>query len=433
MKKIFKKIIVWVIKIEAKLVLKKYKPKIVAITGSVGKTSTKDAIYVALSSAFFVRKSKKSFNSEIGVPLTILGCQNAWNNPLMWLKNIFHGLGVILLKNHYPKWLVLEVGADAPNDIKNTACWLKPDIVVLTKFATIPVHVEFFESPQDLIEEKKKLINYLKKDGVLVLNNDDQNMQSIQVPEGVRKILFGFEEGSEILGSNYQIVYDNFRPKGITFKIDYAGKSVPVTLNGLLGQHQVLPALAALSVAISQGLNVVTVSQALGKRDRLQPGRMHLIDGIKETLIIDDSYNSSPVAARKAVETLGDINTEVFGGRKIAVLGDMLELGKYSTEEHKKLGRVVSKNTDFLIAVGMRAKEIAEGALLGGMSEKNILQFEVSEEAGKYLQNFIETKDIILVKGSQSIRTEKVIEEIMAQPEKKADLLVRQESEWLKR
>lgn len=433
MKKTFKKIIVWILQTEAKLVLKKYKPKVVAITGSVGKTSTKDAIYVALSSAFFVRKSEKSFNSEIGVPLTILGCQNAWNNPLSWTKNIFIGLGIILLKNHYPKWLVLEVGADAPNDIKNIACWLKPDVVVLTKFATIPVHVEFFESPQDLIDEKKKLIEYLKKDGVLIINNDDQNMKLIYPPEGARRILFGFEDGSEIMGSNYQIIYKDFKPKGITFKIDYAGKSVPVILNGILGQHQVLPALAALSVAISQGLNVVTVSQALGKRDRLQPGRMHLLEGIKETFIIDDSYNSSPVAARKAVETLGDIKIEVLGGRKIAVLGDMLELGKYSTEEHKKLGKTVAINCDFLIAVGVRAKEIAEGALLGGMSEKNILQFESSEETGKYLQNFISNGDVILVKGSQSIRTEKVVEEIMAHPEKKEELLVRQESEWLKR
>lgn len=431
MKQIFKKIIVFLLQGEARLVLKKYKPKIVAITGSVGKTSTKDAVYIALSSAFFVRRSEKSFNSEIGVPLTILGCQNAWNNPVIWMKNLFIGLGVIFLKNHYPKWLVLEIGADAPRDIEKIACWLKPDIVILTKFATVPVHVEFFASPEDLINEKKKLINYLKKEGILILNNDDQNMQSIQVPDGIKKILFGFTDGSDIQGSNYQIVYEDLKPKGITFKISYAGKSIPITLDGILGQHQVLPTLVALSVAISQNINVVKVAQVLGKRDRLQPGRMHLVEGIKETIIIDDSYNSSPLAARKAVETLGEIRTA--GERKIAVLGDMLELGKYSTEEHKKLGKIVATNCDFLLAIGVRAKDIAEGALLGGMSEKNILQFEKSEEAGKYLQNFTERGDILLVKGSQSIRTEKVIKEIMLHPENKRDLLVRQEIEWLKR
>jgi len=431
MKKIFKKIIVSIIQIEAQLVLKKYKPKIVAITGSVGKTSAKDAVYTALSSAFFVRRSEKSFNSEIGVPLTILGCQNAWNNPLTWMKNILIGLGVILFKNHYPKWLVLEVGADAPNDIKKIACWLKPDVVVLTKFAEVPVHVEFFKSPEAVIEEKKKLIEYLKKDGTLIINNDDEKMRSILAPQGTRKISFGFNDNSEIKGSNYQIVYENSKPVGINFKVDSGGASVPLTLKGILGEHQVLPSLIALAVASSQGLNIVSASQALGKRESFQPGRMRLLAGIKQTILIDDTYNSSPIAVEKAINTLNNI--EISGGRKIAVLGDMLELGKYSTEEHKKIGKIVTTSCDILIAVGMRSKEIVEGALLGGMSEKNILQFENSENAGKYLQNFIQTGDIILVKGSQSIRTEKIIEEIMAHPEKKSELLVRQEVEWFNR
>ncbi|MEA2112740.1 MAG: UDP-N-acetylmuramoyl-tripeptide--D-alanyl-D-alanine ligase [Patescibacteria group bacterium] len=431
MKKIFKKIIVWILRTEAKLVLKKYKPKIVAVTGSVGKTSTKDAIYTALSSAFFVRKSKKSFNSEIGVPLTILGCQNAWSNPLSWTKNILTGLGVILLKNHYPKWLVLEVGADAPNDIEDIACWLKPDIAVLTKFATVPVHVEFFKSPEDLMNEKKKIIKYLKKDGILVLNGDDEKMQTIEVPEGVRRILFGLNDNSEIRGVGYQVVYEESKPAGITFKIDYAGKSVPVVLPGILGEHQVLPSLAAIAVSVSKDLNVVSVSQALGKKERFQPGRMNLIEGIKGTTLIDDSYNASPVAVKKAIESLASL--EVGNGKKIAVLGDMLELGKYSTEEHKKIGNLVAPVCDYLITVGLRSKDIAEGALLGGLAEKNILQFESSEEAGKHLQSFIGNGDVILIKGSQSIRTEKVTEEVMLHPEDKEKLLVRQEPEWLKR
>ncbi len=431
MKKIFKKITIFIIQIEAQLVLKKYKPKIVAVTGSVGKTSAKDAIYTALSSAFFVRRSEKSFNSEIGIPLTILGCQNAWNNPLIWLKNILAGLGVILFKNHYPKWLVLEVGADAPGDIESVAQWLKPDVVVLTKFAEVPVHVEFFKSPEAVIEEKKKLIEYLKKDGVLIINNDDEKMQSILAPQGTRRISFGFNDNSEIKGSNYQIVYENSVPVGINFKVDSSGVSVPLTLKGVLGKHQVLPFLIALAVAVSQDLNIVSVSQVLEKRESFQPGRMNLLEGIKQTVLIDDSYNSSPIAVEKAINTLDDI--EMSDGRKIVVLGDMLELGKYSTEEHKKIGKIVATACDILVAVGVRSKEIVEGALLGGMSEKNILQFENSENAGKYLQNFIQPNDIILVKGSQSIRTEKVIEEIMAFPEKKSELLVRQEVEWLNR
>ena len=114
MKQVFKTIITSIIQYEAKLVLRKYRPKIIVVVGSVGKTTTKDSIYSVLKKEFFVRKSEKSFNSEIGVPLTILGLENAWTSPFLWLKNIFEGAVLVLLKNEYPEWLVLEVGADHP-------------------------------------------------------------------------------------------------------------------------------------------------------------------------------------------------------------------------------------------------------------------------------------------------------------------------------
>src|SRR3989344_1903834 len=144
MKSFFKKIITAILQAEARLILRKYKPKIAAITGTVGKTSAKDAIYTVLSGSHYVRKSQKSFNSELGVPLTIIGAASGWNNPLLWLYNIIAGLGVILLKNHYPKWLVLEVGVDQPGDMQKITSWLKPDIAVITRFSKVPVHVEFF-------------------------------------------------------------------------------------------------------------------------------------------------------------------------------------------------------------------------------------------------------------------------------------------------
>ena len=432
MKKILKKIIVFILRIEARLVLRKYKPKIVAVTGSVGKTTAKDAIYAVLSSAFFVRKSEKSFNSEIGVPLTILGCQNAWNNPFIWLKNIFSGLAVILLKNHYPKWIVLEVGADQPGDIENIAKWLKPDIAVLTRFAKIPVHVEFFKSPQDLINEKKILAFYIKKGGTLIINNDDEDMRPVKTPEGVQIISYGFNEGAGVAGSNEQIIYDNSKPAGVSFKVDYAGKSMPIVLKGVLGRQHIYPVLAALAVGTSQDLNIISISQSLGEEGRTQPGRMRILDGIKKTVLIDDSYNASPLAAEKALIVLGETETQI-GGRKIAVLGDMMELGKYSTDEHKKIGRLAAQRADVLATVGLRSKHIAEGALLNGLSEKNVFQFEEAKQAGLFLQNFIEAGDIILIKGSQAIRMEKIAEEIMARPERKKDLLARQETEWLKR
>ena len=132
MKTILKKIITYILRLESVLVLFKYKPKIIAITGSVGKTSTKDAVYAVLSGITYVRKSEKSYNSEIGLPLTILGVPNGWNNPLIWLKNIFAGLWLFIYPHKYPKMLVLEVGVGKEGDMKKTASWLKTDVVIIT-------------------------------------------------------------------------------------------------------------------------------------------------------------------------------------------------------------------------------------------------------------------------------------------------------------
>ena len=150
MKNISKKIIVWILKTEAKLALKRYKPSIIAVTGSVGKTSTKDAIFTAISPFFHVRKSAKSYNSDIGIPLTILGLENPWNNSWKWIQNIFKGAFVLIKREKYPEWLVLEIGADRPGEIKRLMSWIHPDISVVTRVGSVPVHVEFYKSAKTL-------------------------------------------------------------------------------------------------------------------------------------------------------------------------------------------------------------------------------------------------------------------------------------------
>ncbi|MBU1557558.1 UDP-N-acetylmuramoyl-tripeptide--D-alanyl-D-alanine ligase [Patescibacteria group bacterium] len=423
MKKIFKKIIVSILTLEARLVLKKYKPKIVAVTGSVGKTTAKDSIYTVLSASFFVRKSEKSFNSEIGVPLSVLGCQNGGNNPAIWFKDIFEGLLLILFKNHYPKWLVLEVGADHPGDIVNIARWLKPDIAVITRFAEIPAHVEFFSSPKDIIKEKKQLAKYLKKDGFLILNYDDEDVLSMKNEFNKKTVTYGLNEGADVMGSNTGVLYENNKASGVTFKANHKGSCVPVNTKGILGITHIYPALAAIAVGSTQGLNVVEMSQSLSGEHKAQPGRMRLIDGIKDSLIIDDSYNSSPLAVQTALETLSEIETN---GRKIAVLGDMMELGKYTVDSHKKIGELSAGICDILVTVGVRSKDTAKGALGKKMTKKNVIEFEDSKKAGEYLKKIIEKGDVILVKGSRwAMRMEKTVEEIMAEPERADKLLVR--------
>ena len=170
MKQILKKIVIGILTLEAKLVLKRYKPKIIAVTGSVGKTSTKDAIYTALCEPFSIRKNQKSFNSEIGVPLTVLGLENAWGNPLLWVGNILKGVWMCVWPQTYPKWLVLEIGADHPGDIKSITKWVIPDIAVVTRIPNVPVHVEYFKDAEALLEEKSELLKAMKPDGVAAVS-----------------------------------------------------------------------------------------------------------------------------------------------------------------------------------------------------------------------------------------------------------------------
>jgi UDP-N-acetylmuramoyl-tripeptide--D-alanyl-D-alanine ligase len=435
MKELFKTIIVTVLEREAELVLKKYKPKIVAVTGSVGKTSTKDAIYHVLSQRFCVRKSQKSFNSDIGVPLTILGCPNGWNNPLIWIRNLWKGLWLILWKQSYPEWLVLEVGADRPGDIEKVSSWVKPDAVVVTCFGTVPVHVEYFKSVGDLIKEKSFLVRALKPSGILILNGDDADTSGMAqiAPESSMKVLYGMNAGVRLRAEQYAVIYSDTSlghfPSGITFHVEHNNQSSVVSLPGVIGYQHVYPVLAAVALGSSLGFGMDEMCQSCMTLEHA-PGRMRLIPAIKNTYCIDDTYNSSPIAVNEGLNTLSQIQIK---GKKIAVLGDMMELGNFSSDAHFEAGKRVSEVCDMLLTVGLRSRQIAEGALSNGMDEMKIFQYEDSRSAGKELEQYLSSGDIVYIKGSQSLRMERVVEEIMAEPDRAYELLVRQETAWKKK
>ncbi|TAL49089.1 hypothetical protein EPN83_02335 [Patescibacteria group bacterium] len=432
-KKILKTALVAILTWQAQSVLEKYKPKIVAITGSVGKTSSKDAIYTALSEFYFVRKSEKSFNSEIGAPLTILGRPNAWGSIIGWIQNIIEGFALIFLPNHYPEWLVLEIGADRPGDIRTLASWIKPDIAVITRLSKVPVHVEYFHSVEELVREKSFLVQNVRRDGLLVFNGDDEDVVAFAGLMDVKKIFYGTGVKADVVGSGYKITYEERggkkEPSGIVFSARIGKKEKQINLKGVLGVQQMYTALAALAVGAGLSLSFERAAGALSKYEAAR-GRMRVLAGVKGSIIIDDSYNSSPVALEEALRTLGALETS---GRKIAVLGDMLELGMYSAEEHKKAGVHAASAAVTLVTVGIRARGIAEGALNAGMDEKNIFQFEDSRSAGKFVETTVAEGDVVLIKGSQGMRMERAVEEVLADPSRKEKLLVRQEREWAKR
>ena len=424
-----KQLIVFLLTLEARLVLWRHKPEIVAVTGNVGKTTTKDAVYAALSSFMSARKSEKSYNSELGVPLAILGSASGWNNPLAWIGVFVRG-AVAMLQSHYPKLLVLEVGADRPGDILRVARWLRPHMVVMTSVPKMPVHVEFFDSPEALLREKCSLVKCMRSGGVVFVNGDDVRLLTACREEARQVITYGCDSTNDIQGSHEDIEYAHDVPKGLRFRINRSGASVPITISGVLGRAYVYASLAAAAVGENKGRDLVSVAEAL-----LQwvppPGRMRILEGTRGSTIIDDSYNASPEATLFALDALKKVRAK----RRIAVLADMLELGKLSADAHRTVGKMAAECADLLITVGFRARLIAEGALDAGMGEYQIQQYEQfeSERAGRELEKELSEGDVVLVKGSESMRMERVVREIMAEPLRAPELLVRQNKEWITR
>ena len=210
-------------------------------------------------------------------------------------------------------------------------------------------------------------------------------------------------------------------------------------MSGSLGKSQSYAAAAAAAVGAILGINLVDISEALSEYHGPK-GRLKILKGIKNSTIIDDTYNASPLSTHLALETLRDLPAT----RKVAILGDMLELGKYSIQAHQEIGNMAGSIVDLLICVGARAKFIADSATQGvnewssrrmtafnQMSRENIYRLDTSDEAKLKVKELIKEGDLILVKGSQGMRMEKVVEEIMAEPDKKRELLVRQGKKWL--
>jgi len=197
-----------------------------------------------------------------------------------------------------------------------------------------------------------------------------------------------------------------------------------------VGRHQIYAPLAALAVGLILKLNLVKLADNLALNFLTPPGRLRLLHGVKGSLILDDSYNSSPEAASLALKTLKELEVE---GKKVAVLGDMLELGAYTIDAHKKLGEAVKEVVEVLFTVGVRAKFIGEAAVEVGFDKKAWRHFDLAQDAARKLEHVLEVGDIVLIKGSQSVRLEKVVEEVMLEPAKKDELLCRQEPEWRKR
>ncbi|MFH1252863.1 MAG: Mur ligase family protein [Candidatus Uhrbacteria bacterium] len=423
-----KKFIQTLIQFKAKRAVRKYKPRVVAITGSVGKTSTKNAIAAVLKAKFDVRAAEENYNNEFGVPLAILGEKSPGRSIFGWLK--------VLLKNEkpFPQVLVLEFGADKPGDIAELCALVSPEVGVVTPITS--VHVEKYGSDMEkLAAEKRKLIESLSANGLAVLSGDDERVRNFAMVSKAPVVTYGFGS-SAVQGRDLTIDTRedfSFEP-GETFattkfSIRTKNNSYEVVLKNALGRSQITAALAAIAVGEHFGL---TAEEMLPVLAEVQPvvGRLCPLPGIKGSLIIDDSYNAAPASTASALKVLSHFAPREDRSR-IAVLGDMSELGTHSEAEHRSIGLQAVSVADLLVCVGEKAKGIAAGAREAGMDATKIIELSNSIEAGRFMDRQIKQGDIVLVKGSQSMRMEKVVKDLMAEPLRASELLVRQYGKWL--
>ncbi len=417
----------------SKIILRRHKPVIIGITGSIGKTSARDAVFTVLSSQFSIWRGEKgkNYNNEIGAPLVILGARHHGRNLFGWIGVFFIFLRR-LFSGSYPKLLILEMGVDHPGDMDYLVNLAPPAIAVITGIGKIPVHVEYFENPEAVLAEKAKILNALTQNGKAILNADDKNVLMLKEKSRAPVLTYGMGETADVGVEEFRVFFRDEHgikiPDGVVFKIRYQGALIPVRLSGALAKTQALAAAAGFCAGIVFGMNPVAIAEALAEF-RPPPGRMRILKGNKRTIIIDDTYNAAPAAMEAALETLASLPAK----RKIAVLGDMLELGAYTEEAHRKIGRMIPPSADILFTVGTRSRFIEEEALRSGFFESQVRHAADSREVESMLEPMLEPGDMVLVKGGQGMRMERVVLAIMAEPEKAHELLVRQSVDWKKK
>jgi UDP-N-acetylmuramoyl-tripeptide--D-alanyl-D-alanine ligase len=412
----------------SRLTIARYRPRVIGVTGSVGKTSTKRAIATVIAKGHRVRMAEGNLNNEMGMSLAVLGDWSTaelklisrdqpagtagFRKLMFWLKVIFSGAwGIVMKSKKYPEVLILEYGADRPGDILRLMRIARPDVAIVTAVGDKPAHVEFYSSPEAVAREKARLIERLLPGDSAVLNHDDEMVDSLRDHTRGRVTSFGFDEGADLRIVRLENRTEKNIPLGISFKLEYEGSSVPVRIDGVFGKAPAYAAAAAACVGLIFGMNLVTISEALAEYVPA-PSRMELLPGIKRTLVIDDSYNASPLSMYEAIDTL----KELPAPRKIAVLGDMLEIGKYAIEAHEGIGRRVADIADIVVSVGPRAKFIALTARESGMKKNDIYSFDTAEEAVNPLTHLMKQGDLILIKGSHAMGLDVVVNAITAEP-----------------
>lgn len=421
-KKIARKIVEQYLAILVGIKLRRMRPKIVAITGSYGKTSTKEAVYYVLKQKLRVYRNQKSLNTEIGLLLAVLEQPSGFSSPAKWMIILVRAFLNAFFGTRYDV-LVLEYGADKPGDIENLVKRVPPDIGIITHIARVHQDKAQFESLQSVFEEKKKLVTQLGKKGYALLNYADPLLQKLEGKPRASTLFWSCGTSSPKVG----IFADQLKTEknGFSAAIHYAKKTYEghFSIPGTYHCDLVLPALLVgtlFDVRIEDGIMAL-------QDFTLPPGRMTIIAGKNESILLDGSYNASPKTVTESLRLL----KEYPGERKIAVIGNMNELGSYTQEAHREVAGALGDWLDVLITVGKYARITADEALKNGLSEHKIKTLHTAQEVGELLAGQLHKGDVVLFKGSQNkVRLEHAVKMLMARPGDAKKLLCRQEKEW---
>ena len=349
----------------------KFNARVVGITGSVGKTSTKELVWTVLSRRFRVLRSEGNLNNEIGVPLTLLQLEPAHQR------------------------VVLEMGMYARGEIARLCELARPAVGVVTNIG--PVHLERLGSLEAIAAAKAELVEALPPDGVAILNYDEPLVLAMADRARSRVLLYGLDSRADLWADDIE----SEGLEGISFQMHSRRESMKVHVP-LLGRHSVHTVLRAAAVGLAEGMTWDDI--LAGLQDRQAQIRLVAVPGPRGSTLLDDTYNSSPASAIAALNLLAELE-----GRKIAVLGDMLELGSYEEEGHKLVGRRAMDVVELLVAVGPRGRILGQEALSLGMKPDHVYLCESNQAAIEYLHETIRPGDCVLVKGSRGIKMEEIV------------------------
>lgn len=356
----------------AEFYLKQLSIPVVGITGSVGKTSTKEMIAAVLEEKYNVLKTKGNFNNELGVPLTVFG----------------------LRPDH--EIAVLEMGISDFGEMHRLAKIARPDTCVITNIGLC--HLEFLKSRDGILKAKTEIFDFLESDGHVILNGDDDKLITVRDVKGIKPLFFGVDNHQGVWADEIE----SKGLKGISCRI-HAGEESFKVLIPIPGRHMVYNALAGTAVGLTYGMNMEEIKKGIESLQSLS-GRFHIIETGNRT-IVDDCYNANPVSMKASLDVLQDAL-----GRRVAILGDMGELGKEEVEMHREVGvYAAARDIDKIICVGELAGDMAEAARLAAPT-KDIVHFAEKESLLEALPEMIRDGDTILVKASHFMEFEKVVE-----------------------